>query len=62
MVVDSADNNNLQENVDRPDDLYEGPQSSWLGYLALADRVNIGDYAEYIEQVKNTVVVLNLLC
>ena len=48
--------------MDRPDDLYEGPQSSWLGYLALADRVNIGDYAKYIEQVKNTVVVLNLLC
>ena len=42
---------NVQENVERPDDLYEGPQSSWLGYLALAERVNIGDYKRYIEQV-----------
>ena len=41
----------MQENVERPDDLYEGPQSSWLGYLALAERVNIGDYKRYIEQV-----------
>ena len=32
--------------------MYEGPQSSWLGYLTLADRVDIGDYANYIEQVK----------
>jgi len=40
----------MQENVERPDDLYEGPQSSWLGYLTLADRVDIGDYAKYIEQ------------
>merc|ERR1712018_391797 len=40
----------MQENVERPDDLYEGPQSSWLGYLTLAERVDIGDYAEYIEQ------------
>ena len=41
-----------QENVARPEDLYEGPQSSWLGYLTLAERVNdIGDYADYIEQV-----------
>ena len=48
--------------MDRPDDLYEGPQSSWLGYLTLADRVDIGDYAKYIEQVKNTVIVSNLFC
>jgi len=43
----------MQENVARPEDLYEGPQSSWLGYLTLAERVNdIGDYADYIEQNK----------
>ena len=47
----------MQENVERPDDLYEGPQSSWLGYLALAERVNIGDYKRYIEQV--LVIILN---
>ena len=41
----------MQENVERPDDLYEGPQTSWLGYLSLAERVDIADYADYIEQV-----------
>ena len=41
-----------QENVAMPEDLYEGPQSSWLGYLTLAERVNdIGDFADYIDQV-----------
>ena len=42
----------MQENVERPDDLYEGPQTSWLGYLSLAERVDIADYADYIEQVR----------
>jgi len=42
----------MQENVERPDDLYEGPQTSWLGYLSLAERVDIADYADYIEQNK----------
>jgi len=42
----------MQENVERPDDLYEGPQTSWLGYLSLAQRVDIADYADYIEQNK----------
>ena len=51
LQIHHQSDDHVQENVERPDDLYEGPQTSWLGYLSLAQRVDIADYADYIEQV-----------